>query len=60
MREYDFPLITQAGPMGIDTTVVDNIRNRYTSARTSIIKYEATNNIILLEMHTAHEGLQRP
>jgi len=48
MQERDFPLITRAGPMGNDKTVVDNIRNQYNSVRTFIIKYEATDNIILL------------
>jgi len=46
MQERDFPLITRAGPMGNYMIGVENIRNRYYSKRTSIVKYEATDNRI--------------
>jgi len=48
MQERHFLLITRVGPMGNDMTMVDNIRNRYNSEKTSIINNESTDNIILL------------
>lgn len=52
MLERSFPPYYKTGLTDNDTKVGDNIRNRYCSARASIIKYEATDNIILLYMLT--------
>jgi hypothetical protein len=53
MRERDFPPYYMTGLTSNDTKVGDNICNRFISVRASIIiKYEATDNIILLYMLT--------